>query len=172
MMLTAGATTSSEPGLAGVLGRLRMLVAQLRLYPKTSPQVAKVSLAATPPVLSFLETRRTLTIAAAPEGLLVNALRFPADDPVSIALETSVLTLLREAAVKSFTLRAGLSGEELISFLHALAHKFLDLRDGKKINERLRQEHVQNAVVDEVEYVELSKDDVLLKDAAPKLDAA
>jgi len=161
-----------EPRLSEVLGGLRMIVAQLRLYPKTSPQVAKVGSTAFPPILAFLEVRRTLTIAAAPEGLLVNATRFTADDAANVALESAVVGLLRESGLKSFSLQAGATAEELIAFFHALAHKFWELRDGKKINFRLREENVTHAAVDEVEYVELSKDDLLLKDAAPKLEAA
>jgi hypothetical protein len=161
-----------EPRLPEVLGGLRMMVAQLRLYPKTSAQVAKVSTMAFPPLIAFLEIRRTMTIASAPEGLLVNGARFPAEDTATLALETAVLGLLREAGLKSFSLQAGATPEELIAFLHALAHKFWELRDGKKINLRLHEENVLHAAVDEVEYVELSKDDLLLKDAVPKLEAA
>src|SRR6185295_12556913 len=115
---------------------------------------------------------RSLTLAAAPEGLLVSGTRFQTEDASGVALETSVIALLREAGLKSFSLQAGATMEELIVFLHALAHKFWDLRDGKKINLRLREDGVIHAAVDEVEYVELSKDDLLLKDAAPKLEAA
>jgi hypothetical protein len=161
-----------EPRIAEVLGGLRMTVAQLRLYPKASAQVAKACSVALPPVLAFLEARRSLTLAAAPEGLLVNAVRFPTDDASSAALEVSTLVLLREAGLKSFTLRAGLTDEEFIKFLYALAIKFWDIRDGKKINLRLCADQVLHAVVDEVEYVELNKEDVLLKDAAAKLEAA
>lgn len=161
-----------EPRLSDVLGGLRITVAQLRLYPKTSAQVAKVGAIAFPPMLAYLESKRTLTIASAPEGLLVNAARFPSNDVAAIALEASVLALLREASVKSFTLHSGLKEDELITFLHSLAHKFWDLREGKRINLRLRELNVTKAIVDEVEYVELNKDDVLLKDAASKLEAA
>ena len=166
------ASTVREPRLAEVLGGLRMMVAQLRLYPKTSAQVAKVGSLAFPAVLAFLEHKRTLTLASAPEGLLVNATRYPTEDAAGVALEASVLALLREAGLKSFTLQSGAGPEELVAFLHALAHKFWDLRDGKKINQRLREEDVTHAAVDEVEYVELSKDDLLLKDASAKLEAA
>jgi len=171
MAQTASAQTR-EPKLADVLGGLRMVVAQLRLYPKTSAQVAKVGTLAFPPLLAFLEARRTLTLSAAPEGLLVCGSRFQTDDAAGVALESSVIALLREAGLRSFSLQSGATADELIVFLHALAHKFWDLRDGKKINLRLREESVLHAAVDEVEYVELSKDDLLLKDAAPKLEAA
>jgi len=173
MSMAQSATPQTRgPKLAEVLGGLRMMVAQLRLYPKTSAQVAKVGTMAFPPLLGFLETHRSLTLAAAPEGLLVSGTRFQTEDAAGVALETSVIALLREAGLKSFSVQAGASAEELIVFLHALAHKFWDLRDGKKINLRLREENVLHAAVDEVEYVELTKDDLLLKDAAPKLEAA
>jgi hypothetical protein len=154
------------------LGGLRMLVAQLRLYPRTSPQVAKVGAAAGPPVASFLEARGALTLSAAAEGLLVNGERFVPKDPVSAALETSVLSLLREGGVKSVTLQRGIAPDELLTFLHAFAHAFWDLKGAREINERLRAEGVTRAAVEEVEYVELGASDLLLKDAVPKLDAA
>jgi hypothetical protein len=162
----------AEPGLTDVLGGLRMLVAQLRLYPKNSPQVAKVGTSACQAIVSFLEKRPALTLASSPEGLLVNATRFPVDDPMTVSLETSTLSLLRDAGVKSVTFKAGAVGDEVLTFLHAMAHKFWELRDGKKINLRLREERVINVAVDEVEYVEIGKDDLLLKEALPKLEAA
>lgn len=161
-----------ERGVVDVLGGLRMLVAQLRLYPKTSPQVAKVGAAATSGLLAFLDKNPAMTVAASPEGLLVNGTRFPADDPVAISLDASTRALLAEAAVKSITFRAGASQEEIIGFLHGLALKFWELRDGKKINLKLREERIINVAVDEVEYVELGKDDLLLKEAGSKLEAA
>src|SRR5574341_589498 len=78
-----------------VLGGVRMLVAQLRLYPKTSPQVAKVGAAVSQSVGSFLESHETLTLASSAEGLLVNGERFTGKDPATVTLETSVLGLLR-----------------------------------------------------------------------------
>src|SRR5438552_506750 len=105
----ASAALKSEPSIAHVLGGLRMLVAQLRLYQKTSPQVAKVGTTAAQSILDMLEIRRELTFASAAEGLLVNAARFPAEDPVMVVLEASILTLLREASVKSFTFRNGIT---------------------------------------------------------------
>src|SRR5688500_17025202 len=171
-MVQAVSSVTREPRLAEVLGGLRMMVAQLRLYPKTSAQVAKVGSLAFPPVFAYLELKRVLTLASAPEGLLVNGTRFPSEDAAGVALETSVLALLRESGLKSFTLQSGAAPEELVAFLHAFAHTFWDLRDGKKINQRLREENVTHAAVDEVEYVEMSKDDLLLKDANSKLEAA
>src|SRR5262245_12593839 len=171
-MVQAGSALGREPRLVEVLGGLRMMVAQLRLYPKTSAQVAKLATIAFPPMLTYLELKRTMTIATAPEGLLVNGVRFPAEDAAGVALEGALLAYLREAGLKSFSVQAGAAIEELISFLHAFSHKFWELRDGKKINLRLREENVTHAAVDEVEYVELTKDDLLLKDAAPKLEAA
>jgi hypothetical protein len=162
----------THPRLSDVLGGLRIVVAQLRLYPKASAQVAKVGTIAFPPMLAYVEVKRKLTVGASPEGLLINGVRFPANDVAAIALEGSVLALLREASVKSFTLHSGISQDELTTFLHSLAAKFWEYRDGKKINQRLREENVTKAVVDEVEYVELNKDDLLLKDAMPKLEAA
>lgn len=171
-MTTPVSAPSAEPSLLDVLGGIRMLVAQLRLYPKTSPQVAKVGSAACQGILALLDKRPTVTVAASPEGLLVNGTRFPADDPIAVSLDSSTRGLLHDASVRSITFRAGATNEEIIGFLHALALKFWDLRDGKKINLRLREERVVNIGVDEIEYVELGKDDLLLKEATPKLEAA
>src|SRR4051812_34671083 len=99
-MAISSTPPAAESGLTDVLGGLRMLVAQLRLYPKDSPQVAKVGTTARQSILAFLEKRPALTIASSPEGLLVNAARFPADDPMTLSLESSTLSLLREAGVK------------------------------------------------------------------------
>src|SRR5262245_2963231 len=96
-MVQVSTTQVRGPKLAEVLGGLRMMVAQLRLYPKTSAQVSKVGTLAFPPLLGYLEAHRSLTIAAAPEGLLVSGARFQTEDAAGVALETSVIALLREA---------------------------------------------------------------------------
>src|SRR6185436_12516917 len=59
--------------------------------------------------------------------------------------------------------------DELISFLHALTRKFWDVKDGKEINKRLRDERVNQVTVDEVQYVALGEGDIVIEDAARKL---
>src|SRR6266851_568271 len=66
--------------------------------------------------------------------------RRPARGTVSDSLESAMLLLLSDAAIKSVTFRKGLTLDELISFLHALTKKFWDVKDGKEINKRLRDE--------------------------------
>jgi hypothetical protein len=148
---------------------LRVAVAQLRLYPKDSPQVLKVSTDTYHSIHSFLETANTLTLSKTPRGLLVNGRPLPERGTVSDSLESAMLTLLSDAAVKSISFKKGLTLDELISFLHALTRKFWDMKDGKEINKRLRDERVNQISVDEVQYVALGEGDIVIEDAARKL---
>ena len=54
---------SAVPSLLEMLGSLRMLIAQLKLYPKESPQVLKVVTDTYHSIHSFLETANTLTLS-------------------------------------------------------------------------------------------------------------
>src|SRR6185295_13802773 len=88
---------------------------------------------------------------------------------VSDSLESAMLGILGDSSVKSITFRKGLMLDELISFLHALTKKFWDVKDGKEINMRLRDERVNQISVDEVQYVALGEGDIVIEDAARKL---
>lgn len=162
--------TDSTPSLLDILGHLKMAVAQLRLYPKDSPQVVKVGTAAYQALTFHLEEKPQLSLSGTPRGLLVNGQRLPGRDPQAHTLEMSLLALLRESSIKSITFHKGVSIEELITFLHALTHKFWDVKEGKEINQRLRQERVLSIRVDEVEYVAVGEGDLVITDAARKLE--
>src|SRR5579863_3330265 len=80
-----------------------------------------------------------------------------------------MMGILGDVAVKSISFKKGLTLDELISFLHALTRKFWDVKDGKEINRRLREERVNQVSVDEVQYVALGQGDIVIEDAAQKL---
>jgi HEAT repeat protein len=159
----------ADSALLDIFLTLRVAVAQLRLYPKESPQVLKVVTDTYHSIHSFLETANTLTLSKTPRGLLVNGRPLPERGTVSDSLEAAMLSILSDAAVKSISFKKGLTLDELISFLHALTKKFWDVKDGKEINKRLRDERVNQVSVDEVQYVALGEGDIVIEDAARKL---
>ena len=163
-----GARTS-DSAILDIFLTLRVAVAQLRLYPKESPQVLKVVTDTYHSIHSFLETANVLTLSATPRGLLVNGRPLPERGTVSDSLESATVGILKDASVKSISFKKGLTLDELISFLHALTKKFWDVKDGKEINKRLRDERVNQVSVDEVQYVALGEGDIVIEDAARKL---
>ncbi|HZE98119.1 MAG TPA: HEAT repeat domain-containing protein, partial [Planctomycetota bacterium] len=163
-----GARTS-DSAVLDIFLTLRVSVAQLRLYPKDSPQVLKTVTDTYHSIHSFLETANTLTLSKTHRGLLVNGRPLPERGTVSDSLEAAMMGLLNDSAVKSVTFRKGLTLDELISFLHAFTKKFWDVKDGKEINKRLRDERVNQISVDEVQYVALGEGDIVIEDAARKL---
>jgi HEAT repeat protein len=160
---------SADSALLDIFLTVRVSVAQLRLYPKDSPQVLKVVTDTYHSIHSFLETANVLTLSATPRGLLVNGRTMPERGTVSESLESAMLGILKDSSVKSISFHKGLSLEELITFLHALTRKFWDVKDGKEINKRLRDERVNQVSVDEVQYVALGQGDIVIEDAARKL---
>jgi hypothetical protein len=154
-----------------VLSFLKLAVAQLRLYPKSSPQVVKTGQAAYTALARQLDIVPSLVLCQTPRGLLVDGQKLSAKDFATITLEASVVSLLLEAGVRSITFRKGLAPEELVTFLEALTRKFWDVREGKEINRLLREHRVVSIAVDEVEYVALSDGDLVIKDAARKLES-
>lgn len=163
-----GARTS-DSAVLDIFLTLRVAVAQLRLYPKDSPQVLKVVTDTYHSIHSFLETANVLTLSTTPRGLLVNGRPLPERGTVSDSLESATVGILKDASVKSISFKKGLTLDELISFLHALTKKFWDVKDGKEINKRLRDERVNQVSVDEVQYVALGEGDIVIEDAARKL---
>jgi hypothetical protein len=159
------------PTLFDTLTALRMGLAQLRLYPRQSPQVAKVASSVHQSLQAFLGGAGAFILASGPEGLLVNGKPFHARDAASTTLEKSFLATLQEAHVRSIRIPRETEPDELISFLHALAHKFWDLKTGKEINERLRREGIQRIALDDVEYVEVTQKDLLIKGGSERLKA-
>ncbi|HYF00675.1 MAG TPA: HEAT repeat domain-containing protein, partial [Planctomycetota bacterium] len=145
---------------------LRMAVAQLRLYPPDSPQVAKVAGMVHGVLANFLATEKELALAGSPEGLLINGKRHPPADAAAATLEAFGLQVLQESRLRSLRFGAGIEERELMTVLHALAQKCWDLPDAAAINRRFREEGVAHVSVDEVEYVAVGKSDVVLKDAA------
>jgi hypothetical protein len=153
-----------------LLNNLKLAVAQLRLYPKDSPQVAKVGTSAFQSLAGFLEQHPKLVLAAAPNGLLINGQRLGAKDFATITLESSLISLFLDSGIKSIVFRKGAVLDELLTFLSALVHKFWDEKEGKEINRRLQEEHVMSICVDEFEYVAVGEGDLLIKDANRRLE--
>lgn len=167
-VVEALAGRSGDSAIFDIFLTLRVAVAQLRLYPKDSPQVLKVVTDTYHSVHSFLEQTGTLSLSKTPKGLLVNGRRLSVTGTVADSLEAAMLGLLMDASVKSITFKKGVTLEELIAFLHALTKKFWDVKDGKEINKRLRDERVIQISVDEVQYVALGIGDIVIEDAARK----
>lgn len=170
MAVGQSTTTLVSPALLEVLSSLKLAVAQLRLYPKDSPQVVKVGTAAYQAVTHHLEQHPALVLCQTPRGLLVDGQKLSARDFTTITLEASIVSLLLDAGVKSVAFKKGLAIDELLTFLCALTRKFWDVREGKEINRRLREERVVQITVDEVEYIALGEGDLVIKDAARKLE--
>jgi|GEM_PF-2645119 len=165
------ASDSDHPVL-GFLSHVRASVAQLRLYPKESAQVLKVSTIAYQAFHDALADSASITLNGTSQGLLVNGQRPPVTGAGAQTIEQGVLRLLADSKIRSATFRRGLELDELITFLHALTHKFWDVNEGKEINRRLREERVTRISVDEVEYVALGQGDLVIKDAARRLEGA
>lgn len=158
-----------DPLILEILHDLRVTVAQLRLYPKDSPQALRAVTGVYQSVHSLLEERESLTLSAGGKNLLVNGRPLPATGTVADSLQSAMLALLAESKVKSISLKKGLTLEELAGFLQALTMKFWDVQDGKEINRRLREERIFRVSVDEVQYVALGEGDLVIEDAARKL---
>lgn len=152
-----------------LLNNLKLAVAQLRLYPKDSPQVSKVGTSAFQSLGAFLDQHAKLVLAAAPNGLLINGQRLGAKDFATVTLESSLIAFFLDAGIKSIVFRKGASLDELLTFLDALVRKFWDVKEGKEINRRLQEQRVLSIGVDEVEYVAISEGDLLIKDATQRL---
>ncbi len=158
-----------DPVVLEILHDLRVTVAQLRLYPKDSPQALRTVTDMYQPVHAYLEENEGLTLTRTARDLLVNGRPLPATGTVADSLRSATLALLADAQIKSICLKKGLTLEELSGFLQALTRKFWDVRDGKEINRRLREERVFRITVDEVQYVALGEGDLVIEDAARKL---
>src|SRR5438477_10210242 len=98
---TEGTGPILAPTISDVLGSLRMAVAQLRLYPKESPQVVKAASGVHQLVISFMGDSEALVLASAPEGLLVNGKQLQVRDAATTTLQSALLSLLQEAGTKS-----------------------------------------------------------------------
>jgi hypothetical protein len=163
--------TALAAGLAELLAQIKFSTAQLKLYPRESPQVQKAADTAAQAFTAWLDSHPALTLAATPQGLLVDGKRLGAKDFGTIALEAAVVSLLLDASLRSVTFRRGLAAGELLAFLDGLARKFGDLKDGKEINRLLRDQlGVRSIAVDEVAYVAVAEGDLLIKDAARTLE--
>src|SRR5207244_2558856 len=108
----------------------------------------------------------TLTLSKTPKGLLINGRPLGLQGAVAGSLESAMLALLQDSQVKSVSFKKGLTLDELITFLHALTKKFWDVKDGKEINKRLRDERVLLISVDEITYVALGEGGVLFFEQA------
>src|SRR5579859_1226573 len=153
-----------------LLNNLKLAVAQLRLYPKDSPQVSKVGTSAFQSVAAFLEQNPKLVLAATPNGLLINGQRLGAKDFSTVTLESSLISFFLDAGIKSIVFRKGAALDELLTFLDALVRKFWDVKEGKEINRLLQERQVMSIGVDEIEYVAVSEGDLLIKDANRTLE--
>lgn len=153
-----------------LLNNLKLAVAQLRLYPKDSPQVSKVGTSAFQSVAAFLDQNLKLVLAATPNGLLINGQRLGAKDFATVTLESSLITFFLDAGIKSIVFRKGASLDELLTFLDALCRKFWDAKEGKEINRLLQERSVTSIGVDEIEYVAVSEGDLIIKDATRTLE--
>ncbi|MBV8879547.1 MAG: HEAT repeat domain-containing protein [Planctomycetaceae bacterium] len=172
--MRTGVSVSSEKlvstAVLELLNNLKLAVAQLRLYPKDSPQVTKVGTSAFQSVAAFLDQNAKLVLAATPNGLLINGQRLGAKDFATVTLESSLISFFLDAGIKSIAFRKGASLDELLTFLDALVRKFWDAKEGKEINRLLQERQVLSIGVDEIEYVAVSEGDLVIKDATRTLE--
>ncbi|HLY08404.1 MAG TPA: HEAT repeat domain-containing protein [Planctomycetota bacterium] len=119
---------------------------------------------------SFLDQNSRLSLAATPNGLIVNGQRLGAKDFATVTLESSLISFFLDANIKSIVFRKGASLEEFLTFLDALVRKFWDVKEGKEINRLLQERKVMLISVDEIEYIAVSEGDLLIKDATRRLE--
>jgi HEAT repeat protein len=153
-----------------LINTLKMALAQLRLYPKDSPQVANALAAAYLSVTAYLEQTPTLALAATPNGLLINGQRLGAKNFATVTVESSLISFFLDAAIKSIVFRAGVTADEFATFLDALVRKFGEIKGGKEINRFLQEHQVTRIAVDEIEYVAVGEGDLVIKDATRVLE--
>src|SRR5579862_8446145 len=152
-----GVSVSSEKLVSAavfeLLNNLKLAVAQVRLYPKDSPQVSKSGASAYQALTAFLDQNGRLSLAAAPTGLLVNGQRLGAKDFATVTIESTLISFFLDAGIKSIVFRKGATLDEFLTFLDALVRKFWDVKEGKEINRLLQERRVMLITVDEIEYV-------------------
>jgi hypothetical protein len=169
-----GASVSTEKLVSAtvleLLNNLKLAVAQLRLYPKDSPQVSKMGTAAFQSLNAYLEGNAKLVLSAAHNGLIINGQRLGSKDFATVTLESSLITFFLDAGIKSIVFRKGAGLDELLTFLDALVRKFWDMKEGKEINRRLQEERVMSISVDEIEYIAVGEGDLVIKDATRRLE--
>ncbi|MFN3485361.1 MAG: DUF4388 domain-containing protein, partial [Planctomycetota bacterium] len=100
-------------------------------------------------VAAYLERHPALVLTQTPRGLLVNGRPLASRDFATITLEASLQSLFLEAGIRNVFFHPGVAADETAAFLQALAHRFWDLRDPRKINLRLREQHVLRIGVNE-----------------------
>src|SRR5258706_2526569 len=92
----ASATVSSHPEISPaileLLGCLKLSLAQVRLYPKDSPQVSKVGDAVFQSLSACLDQDPKFILAAAPNGLLINGQRLGGKDFATVTVESSLIS--------------------------------------------------------------------------------
>jgi hypothetical protein len=155
-----------------LLSQLRMSLGQLKLYPANSPQAQKALLPAQTLVATFPGgAQGKIVLARTLRGFLVNSKRLPASDATAL-MESYWLQVFQDAHVNSLVIQTSITVEELTEFMDGLSRRFWDLKDGKGINARLRDARVLHAWVEEVQFVAMSKGDLLIEGAANKLAAA
>ncbi|HXG61906.1 MAG TPA: DUF4388 domain-containing protein [Planctomycetota bacterium] len=124
---------------------------QIRLHPAGTPQVARIVAALHHAVAAYLERHPALVLTQTPRGILVNGRPPASRDFATVTLQASLQSLFLEAGIRSVFFHPGVGPEETAAFLQALAHRFWDLRDPRRINLRLREQHVLRIGVNEEE---------------------
>src|SRR5262245_41565980 len=151
---------------------MRLAVGQLRLYPATSPQAQKSLASAHAAIATFpAGASAKIVMARTLRGFLINSKRLPAGD-ASALVEKFWMQAFNDSNVNSIVIQNAVSLEELSYFLDGFTRRFWDIKEGKAINDRLRENRVIHAWVEEVQYVAMGKGDLLLEGAATKLAAA
>jgi len=150
---------------------MRLAMGQLRLYPVNSPQAQKSLTNAHAAIATFPGAQGKLVMARTLRGFLINSKRLPAGDAAAL-VEKFWLQAFNDAHINSLVIQTSLALEELSIFMDGLSKRFWDFKDGKAINKRLRDERCIHAWVEEVQFVAMSKGDLLIEGAANKLAAA
>jgi hypothetical protein len=130
-----------------ILGNLKVAVAQLRLHPKDSPEVAKAGTDAFQSLKTYLDAHPDLVLGTSHAGLTVNGQQLEPKDSATATLEGALIPVFTAAGVRSIVFRKGAALEELLTFVDA----FVRLKSGREITQRLLAERVTTIGVDGTE---------------------
>src|SRR5438105_11476693 len=100
-----------------LLNNLKNAIGQVRLHSRNHPEASQACGALLSSCAAFLEQHRTLVLASAPHGLLINGQRLGAKDFPTVALESTLVSSFLDAGIRSVSIRKGIAVNELLAFL-------------------------------------------------------
>src|SRR5439155_546626 len=96
-----------------LLDQLKVALAQLKLRPKDSPEVARSSAAAFQSLGAFLDQTPRLVLAPAPDGLRVNGQRLGAKNFSTVTVESALIAPFLDAGIRELARLLDAAPEDL-----------------------------------------------------------